>query len=182
MRAKQVLARILAKTRGSRQITLAGPWGAQTWDVSENGEVGYHAVHRTLFYAKLNILLQQRENGGLIVKEFTDLRVQVTSAAGHTRWLPVKNVYGFAFCNGRFVSNCAALLKQCFETDNRTGKPLPPDSTLVYKEALFWTTNPRSASRFATAPKVHTFFQQSVPLLNVRGPPFLYCAVIYPVA
>ena len=96
----QLFDQIMA-LKGLRQVTVATSYlGARTYDVSEDGVIGYVAAHRD---SLLEHLQEAVENvGGVVVRQFQAEKVLVMMPVG-PRLLPIKHVFGVRAGQGRWT-------------------------------------------------------------------------------
>ncbi|MBS0654941.1 MAG: hypothetical protein JSR46_04115 [Verrucomicrobia bacterium] len=122
----------ITKIPGNKIITLSSnAESAFTIDISETGEFGYQPSHKTLFMSKLNGALFA--GGALIIREFLPLRAKQMATNGEKMWLPLKNVYGVLLRDGKWIGLDAETVKECHNTDHKTGLPLPPEPGICFK-------------------------------------------------
>ena len=98
--ALQLFDQIMA-LKGFRQVTVVTSYlGARTYDVSEDGVIGYDAAHRD---SLLEHLQEAVENvGGIVVRQFQADKVLVMMPVG-PRLLPVKHLFGVRTGQGRWT-------------------------------------------------------------------------------
>jgi hypothetical protein len=99
--------------------------GARTYDVSEDGVIGYHAAHRD---SLLEHLQEAVENvGGVVVRQFQAEKVLVVMPVGPLL-LPVKHVFGVSAGQGRWAGLSSEDIRAAHATDFETGKSLELES------------------------------------------------------
>src|ERR1700722_9511361 len=120
----QLFVQIMA-LKGFRQVTVATSYlGARTFDVSEDGVIGYHAAHRNYL---LEHLQEAVENvGGVVVRQFQAEKVLVMMPVG-PRLLPIKHVFGVRAGQGRWTGLSSEDVRAAHMTDSVTGKALKPE-------------------------------------------------------
>jgi hypothetical protein len=108
--------------KGFRQVTVATSYlGARTYDVSEDGVIGYHAAHRD---SLLEHLQEAVENvGGVVVRQFQAEKVLVMMPVG-PRLLPVKHVFGVRAGQGQWTGLSSEDIRAAHMTDSETGNAL----------------------------------------------------------
>jgi len=121
--ALKLFGQIMA-LKGFRQVTVAtSSLGARTYDVSEQGVVGYAPAHRDLL---LEHLQEAIENvGGIVVRQFRAEKQFVMMPAG-IRLVPVKHVFGALAGRGRWRGLSSEEMRTADATDFETGKALEP--------------------------------------------------------
>lgn len=136
----ELLACILALP-GDKQITIVGASvnGHQTFDVTANGEVGYHPLHREHLISLLKGAI--RKSGAVTVRQFLKIKSERVMPNGKKVWIPEKNLYGVRLGSGRYEMITGEAMKQSYETDCETGLPLPKDPSVHF---VAW---PASANR-----------------------------------
>jgi len=102
-----------------------------TFDISEEGVIGYHKSHKRLFYARLRRAINT--HGGLVIRQFLPIKVERISPSGKKIWIPIKNVYGVYLGEGSWAPLSAAEIREVSCTDAKTGKPLPPEQDVRYR-------------------------------------------------
>jgi hypothetical protein len=117
----QLFDQIMA-LKGFRQVTVATSYlGARTYDVSEDGVIGYGAAHRD---SLLEHLQEAVENGGgVVVRQFWAEKVLVMMPVG-PRLLPVKHVFGVRADHGRWTGLSSEDIRAAHATDSETGNAL----------------------------------------------------------
>jgi hypothetical protein len=117
----QLFDQIMA-LKGFRQVTVATSYlSARTYDVSEDGVIGYDAAHRD---SLLEHLQEAVENvGGVVVRKFQAERVLVMMPVG-PRLLPIKYVFGVRAGQGRWTGLSSEDVRAAHMTDSVTGKAL----------------------------------------------------------
>lgn len=120
----QLFDQIMA-LKGFRQVTVATSYlGARTYDVSEDGVVGYDASHHD---SLLEHLQEAVENvGGVVVRQFQAEKVLVMMPVG-PRLLPIKHVFGVRAGQGRWTGLSSEDVRTAHMTDSVTGKALKPE-------------------------------------------------------
>jgi hypothetical protein len=108
--------------KGSRQVTVATSYlGARTYDVSEDGVIGYHTAHRD---SLLEHLQEAVENGGgVVVRQFQAEKVLVMMPVGPLL-LPVKHVFGVRAGQGQWTGLSSEDIRAAHMTDSETGNAL----------------------------------------------------------
>jgi hypothetical protein len=140
----QLFDQIMA-LNGFRQVTVATSYlGARTYDVSEDGVIGYHAADRD---SLLEHLQEAVENvGGVVVRQFQAEKVLVTMPVG-PRLLPIKHVFGVRADRGRCAGLSSEDVRAAHMTDSVTGKALKPEKGVRFLDwsagiaATLLTTN-----------------------------------------
>jgi phytoene dehydrogenase-like protein len=117
----QLFDQIMA-LKGFRQVTVATSYlGARTYDVSEDGDIGYDKAHRD---SLLEHLQEAVENfGGVVVRQFQAEKVLVRMPVG-PRLLPIKHVLGVRAGRGRWTGLSSDEVRTARMTDSVTGKAL----------------------------------------------------------
>jgi hypothetical protein len=120
----QLFDQIMA-LKGFRQVTVATPYlGARTYDVSEDGVIGYAATHQE---SRVEHLEEAVDNGGgIVVHEFQAEKVLVMMPVG-SRMLPVKHIFGVRAGQGRWTGLSSEDVRAAHMTDCKTGKALEPE-------------------------------------------------------
>jgi hypothetical protein len=137
----QLFEQILA-LQGFRQVTvMTSCLGAGTYDVSENGAIGYDAAHRD---SLLEHLQEAVENaGGVDVRQFQAEKILVMMPVG-PRLVPIKHVFGVRAGQGRWTGLSSEDIRAAHMTDPVTGKALKLENAVRF---LDW-----SAAVAATLP------------------------------
>jgi len=108
--------------KGFRQVTVATSYlGARTYDVSEDGIIGYDAAHRDSLLEHLQEAVDN--GGGVVVRQFQAEKVLVMMPVG-PRLLPVKHVFGVRADRGRWTGLSSEDIRAAHMTDSETGKAL----------------------------------------------------------
>ena len=117
----QLFEQIMA-LKGFRQVTVVtSHLRARTYDVSEDGVIGYDAAHRDSF---LEHLQEAVENvGGVVVRQFQAEMVLVMMPVG-PRLLPVKHLFGVRAGQGMWTGLSSEDVRAAHMTDSGTGKAL----------------------------------------------------------
>jgi hypothetical protein len=117
----QLFDQIMA-LKGFRQVTVATSYlGARTYDVSEDGVIGYDTAHRD---SLLEHLQEAVENvGGVVVRQFQAEKVLVMMPVG-LRLLPVKHVFGVRAERGRWTGLSSQDIRAAHAKDSETGNAL----------------------------------------------------------
>ena len=125
----QLFDQIMA-LKGFRQVTVATSYlGARTYDVSEDGVIGYHAAHRD---SLLEHLQEAVENvGGVVVRQFQAEKTLVMMPVG-PRLLPIKHIFGVRAGQGRWTGLSSEDVRAAHMTDSVTGKPLEPEKAVRF--------------------------------------------------
>ena len=116
--------------KGSRQVTVATFYiGARTYDVSEDGVIGYSPSHRDALLEHLEEAIDN--GGGVVVRQFQAEKVLVKRPSG-PRMLPIKHLFGVCTGQACWVGLSSEEMRAANETDAQTGKPLEPEEAVVY--------------------------------------------------
>jgi hypothetical protein len=108
--------------KGFRQVTVATSYlGARTYDVSEDGVIGYDVAHRESLLEHLEEAVDN--GGGVVVREFQVEKVLVMMPVG-PRKLPVKHIFGVRAGQGRWTGLSSEDMRAAHMTDSKTGKAL----------------------------------------------------------
>ena len=108
--------------KGARQVSVATSYlGGRTYDISEDGVIGYAAAHRE---SLLEHLQEAVENvGGVVVRQFQAEKVLVMMPVG-PRLLPIKHVFGVRAGQGQWTGLSSEDVRAAHMTDAVTGKAL----------------------------------------------------------
>jgi hypothetical protein len=125
----QLFDQIMA-LKGFRQVTVATSYlGARTYDVSEDGVIGYAAAHRD---SLLEHLQEAVENvGGVVVRQFQAEKILVMMPVG-PRLLPIKHVFGVRAGRGGWTGLSSEDMRAAHMTDSVTGKALKPEEEVRF--------------------------------------------------
>jgi hypothetical protein len=117
----QLFDQIMA-LKGFRQVTVATSYlGARTYDVSEDGVIGYDAALREPLLEHLEEAVDN--GGGVLVREFQAEKILVMMPVG-ARMLPVKHIFGVRAGQGRWTGLSSEDMRAAHMTDCKTGKAL----------------------------------------------------------
>lgn len=117
----QLFDQIMA-LKGFRQVTVATYYlGARTYDVSEDGVIGYDAAHRDTLLEHLQEAVEN--GGGVVVRQFQAEKVLVRMPVG-PRMLPVKHVFGVRADQGRWTGLSSQDIRAAHAKDSETGNAL----------------------------------------------------------
>ena len=72
--------------------------------------------------------------GGLIIRQFLPMRIKRKLPDGKEKWLPEKCLYGIILINNNWSGISAKELQIACETDSNTGKQLPHEARVHYKD------------------------------------------------
>ena len=135
----QLFDQIMA-LKGFRQVTVATSYlGTRTYDVSEDGVIGYFAAHRD---SLLEHLQEAVENvGGVVVRQFQAEKVLVVMPVG-PRLLPIKHIFGVRAGQGRWTGLSSEDVRAAHMTDSVTGKALKPEKGVRF---LSWSAGVAAA-------------------------------------
>ncbi len=102
---------------GKKIVTLAcaGADDLTQVDVSASGVIGHADGHDLLLKAKLHRALVS--GGGMIIRQFTQIKMQTVSANGKPLWIPIKNLYGVRMERGRWRGLSALDVRRACEAD-----------------------------------------------------------------
>jgi hypothetical protein len=135
--------------KGFRQVTVATAYlGARTYDVSEEGVIGYDVAHRDSFLEHLQEALEN--GGGIVVRQFQAEKVVVMMHVG-PRLLPVKHIFGVRAGEGRWTGLSSEDVRAAHSTDCETGNVLQLEKTVRF---LDWSAG--VAATFSLAPNQRT--------------------------
>ncbi|MFZ4099654.1 MAG: hypothetical protein ACOYKZ_04940 [Chlamydiia bacterium] len=126
----QLIDEIL-KIKGKKILTLSTLDDSFVVDVDASGRFGYQFGVKELFLAKLHRAM--RGGGGLVIRQFLELRVKRTTPSLKEMWLPEKNIYIVGLGGNRWVGCSRAEVESCCETDAKTGQPLPKEEGVHYQ-------------------------------------------------
>jgi hypothetical protein len=119
--ALQLFNQIMA-LRGARQVSVASSYlGANKFDISEDGVIGYAAAHRDSLLEHLEEAIDN--GGGVVVRQFQAEKVLVMMPVG-PRFLPVKHVFGVRAGQGRWTGLSSEDMRAAHATDFETGNAL----------------------------------------------------------
>ena len=99
-------------------------------DVTDGGVFGHNESHQKLFRASINNALQQ--SGFVAVYQDLILKTKVVLPDGKVEWVPHKNLYGFVFKEGQWVSVPADFLKKNSKKNAKTGKMRESSANVFY--------------------------------------------------
>jgi hypothetical protein len=137
----QLFAQIMA-LKGSRQVTVVTFYmGARTYDVSEEGVIGYAVSHRDVLLEHLEEAIDNE--GGVVFRQFLAEKVLVRMPFG-PRMVPIKHLFGVRTGRGGWIGLSSEDMRIANETDADTGKPLKPEEAVVY---LDWSAGVAASSR-----------------------------------
>ncbi|MDA8093014.1 MAG: hypothetical protein M0T84_03740 [Betaproteobacteria bacterium] len=102
---------------GKKIVTLAcaGADDLTQVDVSASGVIGHADGHDLLLKAKLHRALVS--GGGMIIRQFTQIKTQAVAANGKPLWIPIKNLYGVRLERGRWRGLSALDVRRACEPD-----------------------------------------------------------------
>jgi hypothetical protein len=125
----QLFSQIMA-LKGDRQVSVATDYlGCRTYDISEDGVIGYAAAHRGLLLQHLKEAVDN--GGGVVVRQFQALKVLVMMPVGPL-WLPVKHVFGVRAGQGRWTGLSREDIRIAHMTDSETGKTLELEKSVRF--------------------------------------------------
>ena len=101
-------------------------------DVNKNGRFGYQKGIKELFAAKLANAMS--EEGGLIIREFLSIKTKHKMPNGKLIWISEKALYGVVLKDGNWKGLKAEDVQMCHETDHLTGKRLPPELGIHFRD------------------------------------------------
>jgi hypothetical protein len=129
----QLFDQIMA-LKGFRQVTVATSYlGTRTYDVSEDGVIGYVAAHRD---SLLEHLQEAVDNvGGVVVRQFQAEKGLVMMPVG-PRLLPIKHIFGVRAGQGRWTGLSSEDVRAAHMTDSVTGKALKSEKGVRF---LSWS-------------------------------------------
>ena len=133
--AHEFLKLIKEKIPGKKMVTVTCDEGSNIFDISEDGKVGYKKDHELLFLCKIARGLN--EGAGLMIRQFLPLKVEITTANGKRMYVPTKNLYGFYLNDNTWIGLPKEHVRDCCNTDANTGKPLPEEKEVFYRDPPF---------------------------------------------
>jgi hypothetical protein len=117
---------------GEKIVTLAVQLGEQTFDIQEDGTVGYDPSHEKLMKKMIEDGLSH--GGGLLVRQFLPLKIERLMPNGTKQWVPKKNVYGVFLAEGSWAPLSADEVKAACTTNAQSGAPLSQESDIYYRQ------------------------------------------------
>jgi hypothetical protein len=128
------LIEAILKIPGKKIVTLSIDGEAEPFvlDISAEGALGYDASHEFLFKNKLSTAF--KSYGGLIVRQFLEIKVERELPNGEKAWIPRKNIYGILISRGGWEPLPEHEVRLAHCTDARTGRPIPQEPDVSFKD------------------------------------------------
>jgi hypothetical protein len=134
-KAQAAIAELLKALRalpGDKIATLVVESGQQTFDLNQDGTIGYTSGHERVFVQMLEEGLST--GGALIIRQFLTIKVERTMPNGVKRWIPKKNVYGIFLGQGTWRPLSGVEVKAASTTDAESGAPIGEESDVYYRD------------------------------------------------
>jgi hypothetical protein len=107
---------------GARQVSVVtSHLGGCTYDISEDGVIGYDAAHRDFPLQHLEEAVNN--GGGVVIRQFQAEKVFVMMPSG-PRLLPVKHVFAVRAGQGRWTGLSSEDMRAAHMKDSDTENPL----------------------------------------------------------
>lgn len=134
MRNVDDLMKAILRLKGKKVLTLSSNKGADNFavDIDPDGVFGYQEGVKEIFLAKLHSAVHA--GGGLIIRQFTGLKILRTLPHGKRVWIPCKNIYGVMLGNNQLESIPADEMRNIHGVDTETGEGLPKENGVYFKE------------------------------------------------
>jgi hypothetical protein len=114
---------------GNKVLTLAARTIFKI-DVDEIGKFGYAKEHLLDFKVKLTNAL--REGGGLIIRQFLNVKFEHKTQNGKLIWIPAKKIYGLFLGNNSFQPLSEQQVQEMFLIDYQTGQRIESEPGIIF--------------------------------------------------
>jgi hypothetical protein len=121
---------LIQRIPGKKILTLTTAEDYFKIDVDAESKYGYAEGHFFLFKAKLATALN--EGGGLIIRQFLDIKFEQRVPNGKLMWIPVKKIYGVMLGNNTWQALSEQEVRESYCTDNQTGKTIESEPGIVF--------------------------------------------------
>lgn len=130
---KKILS-IIKKIHGDKTVTISTESLTEIYDISNDGFVGYIPYH------KVKMLKHIKEGvttgAGIIIRQYTKVTKDIVTNKNKISKVPYKNIFGLLIHNGNLIPLNSEQVKQACCTCAQTGKILPKEEGVFYKNLI----------------------------------------------
>jgi len=121
---------IIQSIPGQKILTLSFADEVFTIDVDKKGKFGYAKEHFLIF--KVKLIRALNVGGGLIIRQFLNIKFEHKAPNGKLMWIPAKKIYAIMLGNNSWQPLSEQQVREIHCTDCQTGKPIESEPGVVF--------------------------------------------------